>query len=398
VVLNLEICLGKGIPVPEKSSEFVERKGKGHPDSICDNLSEELSLTLSQYYIKNFGRILHHNVDKSVLAGGRANPRFGGGEVIEPMYFLIVGRALDRAGSRPIPIGKLVEESTKNWLKNEFRFLDPEIHMIIDHKIRSGSPDLIGNFDENSEIPLANDTSFGVGYAPLSETERVVLEVEKTLNSKDIKRIRPEIGEDIKIMGIRRGNRIHLTIAAAIIASLTKSIEHYEMVRGAIRDIVLGTSQKITNMEVSVNVNSADIPSKGLYYLTVTGLSAEQGDDGQVGRGNRANGLITPGRPMTLEAAAGKNPINHTGKIYNVAAQQIVDTMIKEEGDKIKQVSCCMVSEIGKPISQPRSIEIEIYSDEINLIKPAIESVVESTLNNIPKIWSDILERKCSLF
>ncbi|MDG7049427.1 MAG: methionine adenosyltransferase, partial [Nitrososphaerota archaeon] len=52
--------------------EFVERKGAGHPDTVCDRASEELSMALSRYYLDNFGRVLHHNVDKCVLVGGRS--------------------------------------------------------------------------------------------------------------------------------------------------------------------------------------------------------------------------------------------------------------------------------------------------------------------------------------
>ena len=68
-------------------------------------------------------------------------------------------------------------------------------------------------------------------------------------------------------------------------------------------------------------VNALDDPKasdESGIYLTVTGLSAEQGDDGEVGRGNRVNGLITPSRAMSLEAAAGKNAVAHVGKLYNL--------------------------------------------------------------------------------
>ncbi|HSJ96111.1 MAG TPA: methionine adenosyltransferase, partial [Myxococcota bacterium] len=61
--------------------EVVERKGLGHPDSICDALAEAFSLALSRFYREHFGRILHHNVDKVLLVGGRAEPAFGGGAV-----------------------------------------------------------------------------------------------------------------------------------------------------------------------------------------------------------------------------------------------------------------------------------------------------------------------------
>jgi len=39
--------------------EIVERKGLGHPDTICDHLSEELSRSLSKYYLEHFGCVLH---------------------------------------------------------------------------------------------------------------------------------------------------------------------------------------------------------------------------------------------------------------------------------------------------------------------------------------------------
>ncbi len=61
--------------------------------------------------------------------------------------------------------------------------------------------------------------------------------------------------------------------------------------------------------------------------------SVEMGDDGATGRGNRGNCLITPMRPMSIEAIAGKNPVNHVGKIYNVIAQQVAE----ETGDLVEE-------------------------------------------------------------
>ena len=64
--------------------EIVERKGIGHPDTICDALAETLSRNLCQKYQRRFGEILHHNVDKALLSGGRAAAAFGGGTVSAP--------------------------------------------------------------------------------------------------------------------------------------------------------------------------------------------------------------------------------------------------------------------------------------------------------------------------
>jgi S-adenosylmethionine synthetase len=45
--------------------EIVERKGLGHPDTICDLVMERISQALSQAYLQHFGKILHHNCDKA---------------------------------------------------------------------------------------------------------------------------------------------------------------------------------------------------------------------------------------------------------------------------------------------------------------------------------------------
>jgi S-adenosylmethionine synthetase len=380
--------------------EFVERKGKGHPDSICDRAAEELSIGLSRYYLENFGRILHHNVDKCVLAGGQANAYFGGGEVLEPMYLLFVGRAVTSVGDggKKVPIGRIAIESTREWIRKEFRFLDPDRHLIIDYKIKPGSIDLIKNFDMFEEIPLANDTSFAVAFAPLSETEKLVFETERLLNSKDFKERLPEVGEDIKVMGMRRGDRIRLTISTAIISSLVPNERRYMEVKDEVKAKVIELANKLTDREVAVQVNTADNPAEGVYYLTVTGTSAEQGDDGQVGRGNRANGLITPFRPMTLEATAGKNPLSHVGKIYNIAARLIADGLIKEE-PRIDRAYCYMLSQIGKPITEPQAVFIEAYGDvDKSKVEALAEPITEEVLGQLPSLWERIIKREFRMF
>ncbi len=393
----IEVAIRKE-PYIGRKVEYVERKGKGHPDSICDRAAEELSISLSKYYLDKFGRILHHNVDKCVLAGGQARAWFGGGEVLEPMYLLLVGRAITKVNGNDIPIGKLVIESTRKWIENEFRFLDPYRHIIVDYRIKPGSVDLVKNFELSRDVPLSNDTSFAVAFAPLTETERLVLETEQFLNSKELKKELPEIGEDIKVMGMRREERITLTIAAAMISPLIPNKEYYFEVKEKLSVKVLELARKITDKEVKVQVNTADKPEEGVFYLTVTGTSAEQGDDGQVGRGNRANGLITPFRPMSLEATAGKNPLSHVGKIYNIAARIIVDKLVRED-DRIREAYCYMLSQIGKPITEPQSVYIETYGDlSRNQVKAIAEPIVLEVLDSLPKLWDKIIRREFRIF
>jgi len=159
------IISAKKIPKYEPSMEFVERKGKGHPDTICDGISENLSVSLSKYYLEKTGKILHHNVDKAILVGGQAKAWFGGGEVVEPIYLMLVGRAIGRLDKEDIvPIGRLAITAAKSYIKQNLRYLDPETHVIVDYRIKQGSVDLIKNFEAGNDIPLANDTSFGVSF------------------------------------------------------------------------------------------------------------------------------------------------------------------------------------------------------------------------------------------
>ncbi|MCK5403199.1 methionine adenosyltransferase [Candidatus Bathyarchaeota archaeon] len=391
-------------PMEERVIEIIERKGRGHPDYIADSISEVVSVALCKYYKKNFGIIFHHNVDKSLVVGGRANPFFGGGEVCEPIHIIVAGRAaieiLEDGKITPIPIGSIVLEAMNGFLDKNFRFLNRDKHVICNYMIRRGSVDLVTTFDSSQVMPLSNDTSFGVGYAPLSQTERVVFETEMYLNSDRVKKELPEVGEDIKVMGLRQNKHIDLTISAPQISSLTPNLEHYLSIKEEIKDRVGDFGVEITTHPIDVFVNTADVPERNVVYLTVTGTSAEQGDDGNTGRGNRTNGLITPGRPMSLEAAAGKNPVNHVGKLYNVLATQIAEK-VYEEVKGIQEVYIKILSQIGKPIDHPLVADTQLILEKgisLKAINNDVKSIVDEELANIKKITNAIIEGKVKLF
>ena len=90
-------------PLADQPFEIVERKGLGHPDTICDAVMEQVAVELAQAYLKMCGRVLHFNADKGLLVAGQVDCRPGGGHVITPMR-LIMG---DRA--------------TFEWRKNRYR-------------------------------------------------------------------------------------------------------------------------------------------------------------------------------------------------------------------------------------------------------------------------------------
>ena len=402
---NIVVEYEKRKATSELFVEFVERKGLGHPDYIADAVSEEASRLLSKYYLENFGIILHHNLDKTLLVGGQANPVFGGGEVLHPIYIIVSGRATTeviREGRiEPVPVGRIVVEAVKNWIRENFRFLDPEKHVIVDYKIGKGSADLVKIFELGKKVPLANDTSVGVAFAPLTPLENLVLNVEKHLNSKEFKKKIPEVGEDIKVMGLRKGKDIELTIAAAMISHLIPDLDHYLSVKEQVINEVHDLASKLVpDFNVKVYLNTADRPEKGIVYLTVTGTSAEHGDDGATGRGNRINGLITPTRPMSLEATAGKNPVSHVGKIYNVLAKRIADKIAgKVHG--IKEVYVEILSQIGRPITDPWIASIRVIGDFETLpsnIRSEIYSIVEEELDKAPALTEILLREETFVF
>jgi methionine adenosyltransferase (EC 2.5.1.6) len=385
--------------VSSQEAEIVERKGIGHPDTICDSLAEELSVELSKLYIKELGAIMHHNVDKALLVGGKAHSKFGGGEVVSPIEIFLVGRALREIDGKEFPVDELAIDVAHNWLKKHIRNLDSSKHVILQTRIKPGSKDLVELFDrfqKKGEVPLSNDTSFGVGFAPFSELENIVFYTEKLLNSEEIKNKHPEVGEDIKVMGVRIKDNIRITVSAAFVDKYVKNINQYKEQKEAITNLVLENARKYTDKNVNVFVNTADDIENESVYITVTGTSSEQGDDGQVGRGNRANGLITPYRPMSLEAAAGKNPVSHIGKIYNVVANIIASRVVKEvEG--VEEAYCYMVSQIGKPINEPQVCDVKVRKKGNSFDKEAVRKIAQEELEKMPNTWKLFLEKEFSV-
>jgi len=357
--------------------EIVERKGLGHPDTICDSIMDAISVELSKEYLKRVGHILHHNTDKSLLVAGSTDIKFGGGEVIEPMKLIIGDRATFKTDGVDIPVNDIAVKTAKNWFKNNLRFVDPD-SVIYQSELRPGSPELVSIFKKKG-ILEANDTSAAVGYAPLSKTEKLVLRTEKHLNSKKFKKKFPESGEDIKIMSLRRKEEISLNIAIAFVDKFIKNEKNYF----GKKERILRDIKKFTGVD-DVSLNMLDKKGRGIngVYLTVTGTSAESGDCGQVGRGNRVNGLIPLLRPAGSEAAAGKNPVSHVGKIYNTLSNHVASQIYKNI-DGIEEVYVWMVTKIGRLINKPMvSVHIALKKCK-KLPEKKIENEIKYELDHI---------------
>jgi S-adenosylmethionine synthetase len=385
-------------PVAAQPVEIVERKGTGHPDSICDALAEELSIALSKFYLERCGLILHHNVDKGLLWGGAARAGFGGGEVLQPIELFLAGRATREFRGIQAPLEEIAVESTRRWLKHNLRALDAERHVRIHCLLRPSSAALADLFlrQRESGVVLANDTSCGVGYAPLDVLENMVLRVERHLNSAAARSACPAIGEDIKVMGVRTGETFQLTIACAFIAAEVRDMAAYQARKAQVRALALDAARTISRAPVDITINAADGDTEDSVYLTVTGTSAEAGDDGEVGRGNRVNGLITPCRPMSMEAAAGKNPVSHVGKLYHLVAGRIAHQLVAEIAE-VTEAQCMLVSAIGHPVDQPQIAEVKVRLMEaraLGAVELRVAAVVRDNLAGINSLWREVVAGK----
>lgn len=381
---NIAVELSSSLPAEQQQTELVERKGIAHPDTMCDSIMEAVCVALCKEYSDRFGHILHHNIDKGMLVAGKTLPQPGGGKVIEPMKIIFGDRATYTHNGTFVPIGEIAEAAAKKWLRSNMRFVDPEVNIIYQNEIKPGSPELTDTFARS--VIGANDTSVGIGHAPPTETERLVLAAEQYLNSNTFKYAYPETGKDIKIMAFRKNRDLTLTVAIAFVDRYIQNEKMYfekkQIIQDNLTEFIRCKQQSIEN--IIVQVNTLDDPERGEsgMYLTVLGTSAESGDGGQVGRGNRVNGLITFNRPQSLEAAAGKNPVNHVGKIYNVLSHEMA-RRIHKEVDGIMEVTVYLCSQIGKPLDEPLIataklvLEKDVHLDDV---REAVTSIIHVEL------------------
>lgn len=390
-------------PLEKQTLEIVERKGLGHPDSICDAILDRVSIELSAEYLKRFGAILHHNVDKSLLVAGEVETRFKGGVVKQPMRLIFGDRATDEVEGRKIPVGEIAINAAKKWIKRNLRFVDPEKHVVYQVEFKPGSAALTDIFKRKGKVLGANDTSAAVGYAPMTRTERLVLETERFLNSKKFKREFPETGEDVKMMGYRKKDEIHLTVGVAFIDRFIESEGDYfrkkEDVAERLHEFVKENSD-FKKIEMGLNTLDARGRGVGGLYLTVLGTSADGADSGQVGRGNRVNGVIPLNRHVCSEAAAGKNPVSHVGKIYNVLTHRIADKIYSQVSG-LEEVYVWLVSKIGRPIDEPSLAAVSVIVEpnvSIASIKEQISDIVNRELDHIDEFCADLARGKIQVY
>ncbi len=396
---NIVVEEFKQEPLEKQKLEVVERKGLGHPDSICDAILDRVSVELSKEYLKKFGTIMHHNADKSLLVAGEVETRFGGGEVKQPMLLIFGDRATEEVRGTRISVNDIAVHAANNWIKENLRFVDPEKHMRYQVELKPGSAALTDIFNRKGRVLSANDTSAAVGYAPMTWTEQLVLNIERYLNSRKFKKEFPESGEDVKVMGFRKNDELYLTVGMAFVDRFVEREDDYFRKKEEILERLRTFVEENSDIKkIALDLNTLDVRGRGVggVYLTVLGTSADGADSGQVGRGNRPNGVIPLNRHVGSEAAAGKNPVSHVGKIYNLLTHRIANKIYSQVSG-LDEVYVWLVSQIGKTIDEPAIAVARVITKPdttIESVRGNIAEVVDAELEHIDKFCMELAEGK----
>jgi S-adenosylmethionine synthetase len=182
---------------------------------------------------------------------------------------------------------------------------------------------------------------------------------------------------------------LQLTVAVAIVDRfLFEEATYWHRKEAVKRALAEYLESKLHDLDsLQLEINALDDPSRRSegMYLTVLGTSAESADGGQVGRGNRVNGLISLSRPMTLEAAAGKNPVSHVGKVYNLLAHELAE-QIYQAAEPIEEVRVWLCSRIGRALDDPWSLSIELAMADgasVDDVQDVVRQITQRGLSDV---------------
>ncbi|CRM79588.1 S-adenosylmethionine synthetase [Pseudomonas fluorescens] len=396
---NVSIVTDSHSQVDGPATETVERKGYGHPDTLCDQISELTSVLYSQFCMKHFGRVAHHWFDKVMLIGGEAEIGFNEGRLLTPYEVILAGKAATWVGEVEIPVTALFKQAAISVLTTTLRNFSPDKDLVVTNRVRSGrgpgqAPSRYRPADANdlngvSDAELvSNDCNVCSAYFPLSTLEEMVLNVDEYLLHGEGAQHFDYLGSDIKTVGWRKGTLFSLVVNVPFIADCVASYADYMEKCEALEEHLSAWLLSRWAQRTELVINPERRWKRA--YLTVTGTVADTGDVGVTGRGNRMNGLITPGREMSIEAVAGKNPLDHTGKLYNALAGNIARS-VYEAGGYPCRVGISTVK--GAPLKSPVDVNVVISAPThaLNALEPQVKTIIDAHLSRVHEISTDFI-------
>ncbi|MGW2588398.1 methionine adenosyltransferase [Streptomyces virginiae] len=389
---------------------ILERKGLGHPDTLADHLAEALSREYANWTLEHAGAVLHHNFDKLTMHGGAVHVTYGGGRVLAPIKIMVNGRVTRRCGEVAVPVEQIVRDTITEFFAERVPvFAD---HLDVQFNLTSNSsPGAVHTgadgdtergvwFDLQSIDQLrerhrliSNDTSMGTGFAPLTPLEAFARELVDELSGPSaFTAAHPWCGTDVKMMLVGDAESFDAVLCVPQVSAHVASREEYLANRAKVAEYCRARAAEALGEEVAAaatfRINARDIDDRDELYLTLSGTSLESGDEGVVGRGNRANGLITPLRPINLEGVSGKNPVYHVGKLYNLAAEDIAAGLARQFGC---HAQVTLISATGQDLAYPWKVFIRT---SVPVDTEQVRKAVLGVTTGFPALTESILAGK----
>lgn len=389
------------------SFEVVERKFRGHPDSLADMVAQ----TFAQKYIleawnkfPEFERKYFPNfsADKVTLAGASSSIENNKITIKSPVSALLIGKITQNVGDIDMGVDALFKASIEDVLSTCLHTNDYKEHVVrqmyavnlagVDRGNHYYNPkttaDLITALQKET---FATSTVYVVAYAPLSITEKLSIFLDNYTNSLEFIYSFPAIGSDIKALIRRNSSEFNISLCLPVRPEITDTISGYndviKTVTEALESVIHNFLKKngYNDLKIHMHVNTKDTETK--KYFAVWGTALSKGDIGAVGRGNRQQGFISGIRPSTNEAISGKNPYHFSGVIYQIVADNIANEIYQKTG--LKNI-VYITANNGDPLDKPNLIDVLLESND-NTSKIIIDEIINNALANLDALRSDYI-------
>lgn len=382
--------------------EAVERKGIGHPDSLADLLAEEFSRLYSAECLDRWGMVLNHWVDKVNLVGSAAHVDYGGFDIVKPVTVHLFGKIAEGVGRDRVDVELLLRRATRAVLDGalgetaigqHLRFnVENSVGTALDHRRGFYHPGSIAEGRAaNRRETVANDTVLCSAYAAQGDLAHLARSLEAIVTDPltGLTAAMPAVGTDVKVVAIRAGGALEVTVCVPGHADRLGSREEYDRMVATARELLADAVEReaeLRRLRPTVVVNSKDTATSA--YLCPFGTALGKGDCGVVGRGNRVNGAINVLRPSTAEAPAGKNPLHHVGKLYTIAAQLVANECVERFGAAASEV--LIATDNGRPLTEPRLAAVQMAGAEV--AEARVAELVHEVLDAVPTMWRSFLD------
>lgn len=386
---------------PGLEIETVEKKGIGHPDCIADSIAEELSGAICSFFLNKYGQIPRYNADLVSIIGGDVEFGFGSGKINKKVNIDLAGNIPYMDNGEIDEIHAIGEKKIYEYLSALLPFPAEDLFQInwrVNHYSTRNSAFFRG--DNANNTALAEDTVVAHGFYPYTPLEQLTLDTNHYIRDLGIEY---PIGSDTKIMALRRNvqKEVELIISIGFKALGLKDYDDYSETKRRVRSSIEHfASERIpADSNLSITVNAGDNAQLKKGYYLFSGTAAEH-DKGLSGKGNPLSGVITPFRYNSFETVFGKNPIYHTGKIYNVLSFLLAKTISEEIKDRVETT---ILSRLGSPLSCPGAINVVTPTGLSSHQKAHVSDLIEQEMGrlfagsdsypHLKKISEEIIQR-----